>query len=291
MLLAALAINLAAALIATPRLRKEPGLLIFHAALLALMLLAAAGRLAHFDGHVEVTEGNLFSADDVVVDSKGPLHPDRLQYIAFKQGPFRVDYAPGVKRAATRSEVTVPAESAVELHNVGDDVPLLARGYRFYTTHNKGVAVVLTWLPANGEPVTGAIHMPSYPLFDWKQANKWRAPGGPDIRFWLHLDTPIRDDSAWTLESGSASGVLVVNADGKRLELKPGERAAFTGGELRFEELRGWMGYRIFFDPTLPWLLVAAILAVCGLALQFFGKAIRWQFDGASDSCPVEAAP
>jgi cytochrome c biogenesis protein ResB len=273
-ILAGLTLNLAAALIMTPRLRQEPGLLIFHIALLVLLILAGVGRLTHFDGHVEVMEGSAFSASEVTPDSKGWLHPDWLQGVAFVQGPFSVDYAPGVKRARTRSEILVDAKSATETRSVGDDVPLVERGYRFYTTHNKGIAVVLTWLPIRGEAITGAVHMPAYPAFDWKQDNAWQPPNGPEVRFWLHLDTPLKEDSAWTLASEKVSGMLVVNSQGKRVELKRGESVAVDGGALRFDELRGWMGYRIFFDPTLPWLLAAAMIAVFGLALQFWRKSM-----------------
>ena len=273
-ILSGLTLNLAAALIVTPRLRRETGLFIFHLGLLALLILAGVGRLTHFDGHVEVMEGNAFSASEVTPDSKGVLHPDWLQRIVFFQGPFSVDYAPGVKRAGTRSEVLVQSESGVEMRSAGDDVPLVERGFRFYTTHNKGIAVVLTWLPTNGEAITGAVHMPGFPLFNWKQDNSWQPPNGPDLRFWLHLDTPLQEDRAWTLSSDRVSGVLVVNAQGKRIELKRGESATMDGGVLRFDELRGWMGYRIFFDPTLPWMLAAAMVAVFGLALQFWRKSV-----------------
>ena len=271
-ILGGLTLNLAAALIVTPRLRQESGLFIFHLALLALLILAGVGRLTHFDGHVEVMEGNVFSVSEVTPDSRGALHPDWLQSVSFLQGPFSVDYAPGVQRARTRSEVVVASESGVETRRVGDDVPLVERGFRFYTTHNKGLAVVLTWLPNQGETITGAIHMPGFPLFDWKQDNSWQPPNGPDIRFWLHLDTPLKEDRAWTLTSDRVSGVLVVNTQGKRHELKRGESASIDGGSLRFDELRGWMGYRIFFDPTLPWMLAAAMIALFGLALRFWRK-------------------
>lgn len=271
-ILGGLTMNLAAALIVTPRLRQEAGLFIFHLGLLALLLLAGVGRLTHFDGHVEVMEGNTFSASEVTPDSLGALHPDWLQRVAFQQGPFSVDYAPGVKRASTRSEVVVASETGVETRRVGDDVPLIARGFRFYTTHNKGLAVVLTWLPNYGETITGAVHMPGFPLFDWKQDNSWQPPSGPEVRFWLHLDTPLNEDRAWRLESDRVSGVLVVNAQGKRHELKRTESVNIEGGTLRFDELRGWMGYRIFFDPTLPWMLAAAMVALFGLALRFWRK-------------------
>jgi cytochrome c biogenesis protein len=219
-------------------------------------------------------EGSVFSACEVTLDSKGVLHPDWLQSVAFLQGPFSVDYAPGIKRARTRSQVMIPAQSGDQSRSVGDDVPLVERGFRFYTSHNKGIAVVLTWLPTRGEAITGAVHMPAYPLFDWKQDNAWQPPNGPDVRFWLHLDTPLKEDRAWTLASDGVSGVLVVNSQGKRVELKRGESVMLDGGALRFDELRGWMGYRIFFDPTLPWLLGAALFAVFGLALQFWNKTV-----------------
>ena len=269
-----LALNLAAALIAKPRLRQEAGLFIFHIALLALLILAGVGRLTHFDGHVEVLEGTAFSVGEVEVESKGALHPDWLDSVAFRQERFSVDYAPGIKRARTRSEILVETNSGAESRSIGDDVPFIAHGFRFYTTHNKGLAVVLTWLPNHGETITGAVHMPGYPSFDWKQDNSWQAPNGPEVRFWLHLDTPLKEDRAWTLASDRVSGVLVVNAQGKRHELKRGENAIVDGGTLRFDELRGWMGYRIFFDPTLPWMLAAATIALFGLALQFWRKSV-----------------
>lgn len=285
-LLCGLTLNLVAALITVPRLSREPGLLVFHLALLAVLLLAGVGRLTHFDGHVEVLEGSAFSPAEVAQDSKGMLHPDWLESVAFVQGPFSVDYAPGVKRASTRSAIAIQSSTGTEMRSVGDDVPFIEHGYRFYTTHNKGIAAVLTWLPANGEAITGAVHMPGYPLYDWKQDNRWQPPNGPEIRFWLHLDTPLQEDRAWTLASDRFSGMLVVNAQGKRVELKRGESVTVDGGALRFEELRGWMGYRIFFDPTLPWILCAAMLAVCGLALQFWRKSIP-RTGYVSDAVPL----
>lgn len=286
MLLCGLTLNLVAALITVPRLSREPGLLVFHLALLAVLLLAGVGRLTHFDGHVEMMEGSTFTSGEVTQDSKGELHPDRLESVAFIQGAFSVDYAPGVKRARTRSAIAIQSSTGTEMRSVGDDVPFVAHGYRFYTTHNKGIAVVLTWLPANGEAIMGAVHMPGYPLYDWKQDNSWQLSNGPEIRFWLHLDTPLKEDRAWTLASDGVSGVLVVNAQGKRVELKRGESVSVDGGVLRFEELRGWMGYRIFFDPTLPWILGAAMLAVGGLALQFWRKSLR-RAGYVSDAVPL----
>lgn len=270
--LALLGFNLAAALLTHTRLRQG-GLLILHVGLLAVLFLAAVGRLTHFDGRVEITEGNTFNATDVEVLGRGAWHNNRLADIRFVQGPFLVDYAPGLKRGHTSSLVQMTGKGRTfQSALVGDDQPLILSGYRFYTTHNKGFAPVITWLPNQGTPTTGAIHMPSYPLFDWKQDNRWTPPGGAEIRFWLHLDVPRSDDAAWTLDSRTTRAVLVIHAQGQRITLKPGESARLTEGVLRFEKLATWMGYKIFFDPTLPWLLAAALLSVVGLAWYAWRK-------------------
>jgi cytochrome c biogenesis protein len=50
------------------------------------------------------------------------------------------------------------------------------------------------------------------------------------------------------------------------------------GGTLRYDGLRSWMGYRASRDPTLPWLLAAALLAAGALAWHYTQ---RFFFDGA----------
>jgi cytochrome c biogenesis protein len=114
--------------------------------------------------------------------------------------------------------------------------------------------------------------MPSYPLFDWRQENRWRSPEGSELRIWLRLEAPLAEERAWTLEPRSARGALIVHAQGGRSELHAGESLRLEGGTLRYERLAGWMGYRVFFDPTLPWLLGLAIAAVAGLAAHLWGR-------------------
>ncbi len=268
-----LAVNLLAAIAVNPGINRQGGLLVFHLALLGIVVLAAVGRLVHLDGVVEVTEDSAFLPGDVQVLAKGPLHPMGFSKVFFVQGPFTVDYGPELSRSTTRSQVLAP-DGAGRLVPVvvGDDHPLILYGYRFYTSSNKGFAPLLTWIPEHGKPVTGAIHMPSYPLFDWKQDNRWTPPGGAEIRFWLRLKTPLRADAAWTLDRKDSSGVLIVSSGGRRIELKPGQTARLEGGSLRFDELRTWMGYKIFYDPTLPWLFVVAVAGVGGLAWHFWRR-------------------
>src|SRR6185369_16759691 len=172
--LSLLAMNLAAAIVVRPALRRG-GLGLFHIALLGLLLLAGVGRLTHFDGRVEVAEGAFFDPAQVEVKGSGPWHGSGWKNLQFRQGPFEVDYAAGVKRSHTRSQVWAEGESSAAPRLVGDDTPLILDGYRFYTTHNKGFAPLLSWQPEGAAAVPGLINMPSYPLFDWKQENSWTA--------------------------------------------------------------------------------------------------------------------
>jgi len=203
------------------------GLLIFHLSLLGIVVLAAIGRLTHMEAHIEMVEGSAFDPAELMNVRKGPWHSGELDKVVFVQGPYTVDYAPGMMRGPTRSQVLVPdGQGGWERRVVGDDKPLVLEGYRFYTTFNKGFAAVLTWIPETGEPVTGTIHMPSYPLFDFRQANRWTPPGGEEIKFWLQLETGLKADQAWTLDPSKARGVLVLRTGDRRVELQPGQATA-----------------------------------------------------------------
>lgn len=287
--LAFLAVNLLAAIATNPRINRRGGLLVFHLGLLAIIVLAGIGRLTHLDAQLEITEGAAFSPSDMTHLAKGPWHSGALEQLAFVQGSFTVDYSPGMVRGLTHSTVFIPQDTARpsgptndsqswQTKVVGDDRPLKLEGYRFYTTFNKGFAPVLTWIPdGGGEALSGTIHMPSYPLFDYKQDSSWTPPnekgGSKEIKFWLRLKTGLREDAAWVLDGKTAAGVLVVNVDDRRVELEPGQSAHVPGGTLRYERLTTWMGYKVFYDPTLYWLFGAAIMAILGLGTHFWRKA------------------
>lgn len=272
--LALLAVNLAAAIATNVRFRRQPGLLVFHLCLLAVLLLAAAGRLAYFSGRAQVLVGEAFDAAAVQVQSRGPWHPgERLDGVSFVQGDFSVAYAPGLTRGETRSEVSLP-DRANATAVVGDTRPLKAAGFRFYTTSNKGYAALLTWLGEDGGRSRGAIHFPSYPLKDWNQVNRWRTSAGTELRVELVLARRAPDTRDWVLDSRRARGAgsLRVHRGERSRALQPGEWLELPGGRLRFDELRMWMGYHIAFDPMLSWLLAAGALGVAGLAWHFWRK-------------------
>lgn len=265
-----LAINLLAALLVKTRLRREPGLLLLHVGLLALVFLAGAGRLGRYEATVEIVDGQRYSDALPIALTHGPWYRPERHRLEFIQGGYRVDYAPGLRRGDTRSQVQVADASYI----VGDEEPLVIDGHRFYTTHNKGFAVVLVWTGDRGEMQSGAVHMPGYPLYGGSQENRFPIAGGPTLDLNLHLETPLDGERAWRLDSRKVAGRLTVSLAGKGYKLAPGESLALPGGRLHFESLRGWMGYRVFYDPMLAWLFLAAALSLVGLAWHLL--AARW---------------
>lgn len=269
-----LAVNLMAAIATNPRINQQPGLLVFHVSLLLLLSLAAIGRLTHIDAHLELVAGTEFDPGKLIEVRAGPLHSGNIEKVHFVQGSYTVQYAPGLKRGLTHSNVKVEVRPGQwEDRVVGDDRPLLVQGYRFYTTFNKGFSPILTWIPKNGEPVTGAINMPSYPLFDYKQDNRWVPPNSSaEIKFWLQLDTGMDINKSWVLDGKNSTGTLIVTTPEKRHEVQVGQSVALEKGVLRFDALTTWMGYRLFYDPTIQWMFFVAILGVLGLSHYFWKK-------------------
>lgn len=268
-----LAINLLLAIISNPAINRRAGLLIFHIGLLSVVVLVAIGRLTFMEAHIELVDGAAFDRDALFDVRQGPWHSGDLETIRFIQQGFSINYRPGMKRGLTYNQLLLAdADNRLQPVVIGDDRPLLLNGYRIYTTSNKGFAPRLTWVADDGVRISGSVNMPSYPLLYFRQANEWTPPGGDVIKFWLQLDTGLNEDANWVLEPNKANGTLVVNESGRRVELLPGESLALKGGTLHYDQLSSWMGFKLFYDPTLPWLFISAILTVLGLFIHYGQK-------------------
>lgn len=267
-----LAVNLLSAMASNAKLRRG-GLLLFHVALLAIISLVAIGRLTHLDGQVEISESSTFSAAEVHITRRGPYHPLRLDKVFFVQGPFTVNYAPGMRREQTRSQILLEDSSGRMLPSVIDDAhPLVRQGYRFSVTANKGFGALLTWMPDQGEPISGTVNMPSYPLNDWNQENRWAPPGEAEVKLRLLLNSALNKDGAWTLSSKTTSAQLEVDTGSRKMLLLPGDAVRLRHGSMRYDGLRAWMGYKVFYDPTVTWLFWIAVSGVLGMAWHFWSK-------------------
>ncbi|MCW5666191.1 MAG: cytochrome c biogenesis protein ResB [Piscinibacter sp.] len=267
--LAALALNLLAALAVHPALRRQLPLLVAHLALLALVALAGLSRLVSLDGRFELSDGVEF--DGTLLDARrGAWHHDALQALRFRHDGFEIDYAAGRKRGATRNPVAwVDAQGRLQRAVIGDHRPLRIAGYRVYTSPNKGFAPLLRWVPERGEPQRGTVHLPSYPAHELRQHREWPLPDGRTAWVQLEIDEALIDPAGparWRLPQRHH---LVLRVDAVRAELRPGDALALPGGTLVYEGLHSWMGYRVHHDPTLPWLLAAALLAALALGLHY----------------------
>ena len=273
-----LGVNLCAAIVAQPSFKRHAALLVFHLALAALAILAAAGQLTFLKGRVELTTGEAFGGE-LLHREQGALHRSRLDDVLFVNAGFEIDYAPHLKRGETRNTVRWRDEAGVERAAViGDQAPLLIHGYRFYTTPNKGFAALLVWRK-DGRAQRGCVHLPSYPAWHNVQAADWTPPGSSErITFRLQMEPMADAERAWRLRL-PATHRLEIEAAGVRHGLAPGETLEIGGGALRYEGLTTWMGYSVFYDWTLPWLLAAAIVAALSLGWHFWQRfaARPWQ--------------
>jgi cytochrome c biogenesis protein len=108
-----------------------------------------------------VTGGEHLAMDRI---RAGPWHWGAKDEVHFENLDFRIEYKPGLQRDMTVNKVRWRDESGIpRTMEIGDQVPLVIRGYRFYTSSNKGFAALFRWEPNGGKAELGSINFPSYP--------------------------------------------------------------------------------------------------------------------------------
>jgi cytochrome c biogenesis protein len=271
--LALLAGNLLAAVATNAVFRRQTWLLVFHLSLVALLLLVAAGRLTYLKGMVGVTDGATFDGR-LAAEERGPWHFGALDAVRFVNAGFDIDYAPGLQRGATRNQVLwQAADGHWEQAVIGDQHPLVIAGYRFYTTFNKGFAPTFRWQGADGASLYGSVQLPPYPLNEYSQALEWTPPGSrTPVWVMLDIDEVVIDPEQHAAFRLPTRYRLVLRVGTARHLLQPGDSVALADGTLTFVGLRTWMGYQVYYDWTLPWLLAACAVAVVSLAGHFWKK-------------------
>lgn len=286
---ALLGASVLAALVVHPAFRRRMPLLVFHLALLALVLLAGWGRLASVGGRFELTEGVPFDGR-LLEGERGPLYDGPLERLRFRNDGFQIDYAPGLRRGATRNRVTwIDARGTLQGATIGDHRPLVLEGHRISTSPNKGFAALLQWQPDGGAPEVGAVHLPSYPLHELRQSREWPLPDGRMAWVQLQFDETLIDPRAASSFRLPQQHRLVLRVGDQRHELAPGDAARIGGGTLTYAALRTWMGYRVSYDPSLPWLLAASLVAALALLWHYLSQFVAWpQRRGARAAWPAE---
>jgi cytochrome c biogenesis protein len=280
--LALLASNLLAAIATNPYFRRQLPLLLFHLALLMIILLVAVGRLTYLRGQAEVIEGTEFMGRLIKTEA-GVGHGGEIANVRFVNHGFDIAYAEGLTRLGTQNRVTWVDESGTQQEKViGDHVPLVIGNYHFYTTSNKGFALLFEWRPNTGASRIGSVNLPSYPANTLKQAQQWSLPGLAEP-VWAMLQFEgdlISATQAGVFRLPNEYAVVVRYGDQRWVlpiataeTLARGETTIkLPEGELVYLGLRSWMGYLVTYDRTLPWLLLSAVIAVLALAGHFWRK-------------------
>lgn len=268
--LSLLAINLLAAIASNPNFRRQPPLLVFHLALLAIVVLAGLGRLTYLVGRIELAEGELFEGVPFNIRA-GVFHPGGLEALRFQSESLSIDYSTYGAVAEMRNQVRWADRTGQwQSGELRIKKPLVLGGYRVYLTSGKGFSALFQWHPVWGEIRSGAVHLPAFPANQANQTAEWSLPGNARS-IWIQLIAPnpiLPEGQASTLKP-PADHRLVVRSGEVRAELVPGGEVRFPEGMLVYSGLRLWMGYHIFYDWTTSWLLAAALLAVVALAWHF----------------------
>jgi cytochrome c biogenesis protein len=292
---------------------RETGNLLFHIALLLVLVGVALGALFGWKGTVIVREGNGFANTLTQYDSFAPgrlASPDRLPPFAFTMSDFEATFErEGSQRGAPRSfaatlqysaEPGAPVQERVVSVNAplrvdGAKVFLVGHGYapHIRVTDSTGRVVfddTVVFLPQDGSfTSTGVVKAPDgtpqlglQALFAPTAAlTPQRGP---------HSTFPAPDDpalffSAWSgdlgLDSGMPRNVFSLDTEGMEQlglsALRPGESWEIPGGQgtVEFVGLDRWASFTISRDPGKGLALAAAIAAILGLCLSLFVRRRR----------------
>ncbi|MBF0126986.1 MAG: hypothetical protein HQM02_07220 [Magnetococcales bacterium] len=272
--LALLGLNLLAAIVANATFRAQPALLVFHVALLGMVVLAGLGRLTYLKGWVELAHGEAFQGELTGVE-KGWLHGGRLERVVFANEGFVKEYGPDWRGRKTSNPVRWLDDRGVWRRTVlGEENSLPLHGYRIYTSSNHGFAPVFVWRQAGRDrPVRGVVHLPAYPRYR-EQSNAWTIPG-TDIAVlaMLLMEEPVVNAATGGIFPTVPRHRLRVTVQGETRDLLPGERFPLPrGGELQYVELGAWMGYRVFYEWSRSWLLATCLVAATSLSWHFWRK-------------------
>ena len=310
---------------------RETGNLLFHLSLLALLGAVAFGSLFGFKGTVIVREGSSFADTRAQFDSFKPglaFDDTSLPPFAFTLDDFTADYQRGgqqngaarefsAKVTVTQAPGATPTAQTIEVNEPlevnGVKVFLVGHGYAPTITVKdaKGEIVFrdsVVFLPQDGSfTSTGVVKVPdAVPQLGLQ--GFFLPTYAVDQVLGPHSTFPAPDDpavflSAWSgdlgLDSGRAQSVYRLDTSSmKRLGIKalqPGQSWALPdgAGTATFDGYVEWASFSVARDPGKELALVAAVLAIVGLALSLLVRRRRvWVrvTDAGSGATVVEVA-
>ena len=287
---------------------RETGNLLFHGALIALLIAVGFGALFGWRGNVIVREGNGFADTLTQYDAWGGgrlASAADLPPFAFVLDDFRVEFERGeAQRGAPRlfeADLTLwpTPGSAPESVMVRVNEPLSVDGARIFlvghgyapqirltdalgrVVHDEGVV----FLPQDGNMTsTGVLKSPDATPSIGIEGLFLPTAAVDDVRG-PHSTFPEADDpavflSAWAgdlgLDSGVPQSIYRLDTEGMTQlgieALRPGESWELPGGNgtVEFLGYTRWASFQIAHDPGKEAALISSIVALVGLMMSLF---------------------
>lgn len=273
-----LGLNLGASIATHARFRADGPLLLFHLALLGLVLLIVYGRLTYFDGLAILTRDAVFEGE-FERQSQGPLHGAGFRALSFVNEGFAERDPTGTYRnTLNHVRWQDPGTGRWLQADINNDRPLLLGGYRIYPSRHRGFSPRMSWQPVAGGPAElGTVQLPpaSAAPDDFPRGVKWYLSDNTELWTQLRTAVPMAElNRQANLGVEALEHVLIIRQGEQRHELRPGESAALDGGRLTYLSLDSWLGYRVVGDPTEPW-LAATILVAIGSLVVYYVRRLR----------------
>ena len=290
---------------------KETGNLLFHLALIFILVGVAVGGLFGWKGNVIVKNGDGFSDTLTQYDVWGGgrfADPSNLPPFSFTLDDFRVEFGRAeAERGSPKlfeADVTFKAspESAAKAARIevnypleidGAKVFLVGHGYapRFVVRDSTGEIVfddTVVTLPQDGNfTSTGVIKLPDVsPQLGFDVVFYPTLQPGSIVSAFPAPDFPASYLAAWTGDMGLDSGVpqSVYKLDktsmtqlGRVPALLPGQTWTLPNGagSISLVGYERWASFQIAFDPGKEIALIASALAITGLMLSLFVRRRR----------------
>lgn len=282
---ALLVLNTLAALITKARFRSDLPLLVFHLALLLLVVLFVAARLVYFQGGVKLSLGTGFNGE-LTVESRGLLHPGKVEQLRFENAGYTADYLKRGYENITYNKLRWWQDGTARISVIGDDRPLILDGYRIYTTRTRGFSPLFQWQPYSGASEYGAVQLDDQGGEEFAPATEWQLPSG--VKAWVMLElgpvTEALDRRRGNFKSQTLAHRLILRIGSDRYLLEPGQSLELPGGRLNYLRLDSWMAYRLVYEPLMPWMLATVAVGIVSLLWLYARLFFRsWRRASAND--------
>lgn len=254
------------------RLVKQPGMLVFHISLAAVLAALLIAPLYRVNAYFELAEGQTFQGEFILYEA-GSWHVVDKHRWHLTQGTIQVNYK--------RDDLGKSINSVLndEQNNSQKPIrflqPVNIDGFRITPTGNMGYSAILTYSYKDGRQQHGVVNFPGYPTSRTNQTNRFLSPETQETHVRLNLvNPPYRKDQPWSLDL-SENTTVTIEHDWLKFNLKPGDVGTLPNGRLHFNKLVRWLGYSAVYDPFAPFIFFSALVSLLAIFWHVFKMSFK----------------